>query len=69
MKIIHHNETKEFKNGECCVATEYALKDKDINGSVIELTGTYPISGRVVNTVCKELAYVIDGSGKIVIEG
>lgn len=50
------------------MAIEYPLEDKDINGAVIELSGRYPDTGRVVNLKCKEIAYVISGSGKIVVE-
>ena len=69
MKFISKNQTKIFKNSENCTAIEYPAGDKDINGAVIELTGRYPIKGRIVNLKCKELAYVIKGSGKIVVEG
>ncbi len=69
MKIIHKNQTKEFKNSEACIATEYPMGDKDINGSVVVVNGRYPEKGRVTNEKCKELAYIIKGSGKIVVEG
>lgn len=69
MKIIHKNQTKIFKNSDACTATEYPMEDKDINGAVIELKGRYPDKGRVVNLKCKELAYVIKGSGRLVVEG
>jgi len=69
MKVIHKSQTEKFKNSELCMATEYPLGDKDINGAVIELTGRYPEKGRVVNLRCKELTYVISGSGKVVVEG
>lgn len=69
MKIIHKNQTKIFKNSESCTAIEYPLGDKDINGAIIELDGRYPEKGRAVNTVCKELAYIIDGQGIISTEG
>jgi mannose-6-phosphate isomerase-like protein (cupin superfamily) len=69
MKIVHKNETKEFKNSDQCIAIEYPMGDKDINGTVGKINGRYPEHKRVVNTKCKELAYVISGSGKIVIEG
>src|SRR3989304_8555052 len=69
MKIVRKNETKEFKNSDQCVAIEYPLGDKDINGAVIKLNGRYPEKGRIVNTKVKEMAYVIGGLGKIVIEG
>lgn len=68
MKIIHKNQTEKFKNGDNCTAIEYPMGDKDINGAIVELTGRYPIKGRVVNLGCKELAYIIKGSGKVVIE-
>jgi len=68
MKFISNNQTKVIKNSENCLAIEYPAGDKDINGAVIELTGRYPIKGRIVNLKCKELAYVLKGSGKIVIE-
>lgn len=48
MKVIHKNQTKEFKNSEFCTAIEYPLGDKDINCAVIELNGRYPDKGRVV---------------------
>ena len=69
MKIVRKNETKEFKNSDQCTAIEYPLGDKDINGAVIKLNGRYPEKGRTVNTKVKEMAYVIRGRGKIVVEG
>lgn len=68
MKIVRKNQTKKFKNSDVCVATEYPLGDKDINGAVIKLNGRYPDKGRVVNLKCKELAYIIKGLGKIMVE-
>ncbi|MFH0942794.1 MAG: cupin domain-containing protein [Candidatus Beckwithbacteria bacterium] len=69
MKIIHKNQTKEFNNSDQCLAIEYPLGDKDINGAVIKLNGRYPNKGQVVNAVCKEMAYIIKGSGKVVVDG
>jgi len=68
MKIVHKNQTETFKNSDVCIATEYSLGDSDINGAVIELKGRYPDTGRVVNKKCKELAFIIEGSGKVVVE-
>lgn len=68
MKIITKNQTNEFKNSEVCIAFEYPLNDKDINGAVIKLNGRYPSKGRVVNNKCKELSYIISGLGKVVVE-
>lgn len=69
MKVVHRSQTKEHKNSDVCIATEYPLGDRDINGAVIRLTGRYPDEGRVVNRECKEMAYVIGGSGRLVVEG
>jgi len=68
MKIIHKDQTEKFKNSKNCMAIEYPLGDRGINIAIVELTGRYPSKGRVVNLKCKELAYVIKGSGKVVIE-
>ncbi|NOQ68241.1 cupin domain-containing protein [Patescibacteria group bacterium] len=69
MKIIKKNQAEVHKNSDACVAIEYPLDDKDINGAVIELNGRYPDKGRVVNSKCKEIAYVIKGTGKVIVEG
>lgn len=69
MKVVRYQATKKVQNGEHCVVSEYPLDDRAINGAYVELTGREPDEGRVVNTVCKELAYVISGSGSIEIEG
>lgn len=66
MKIVRANQAQEFKNSEACTAIEYPLGDKDINGAVIRLNGRYPEKGYVTNEVCKELVYVIEGSGRLV---
>ncbi len=69
MKVIRKNQTKRFKNSPVCIAHEYPLGDKDINGVVIELKGRYPDKGRVVNLKCKELVYLLDGSVLLEVEG
>jgi mannose-6-phosphate isomerase-like protein (cupin superfamily) len=69
MKIVKKDHTKIFHNSAVCSAIEYPIGDKDINGAVIELNGRYPDKGRVVNEKCKELVYVIGGSGALTVEG
>ena len=68
MKIIKKNQTFQYKNSDSCISTEYPLDVKDINKAIIKLNGRYPTKGRVVNNECKELSYILKGSGKIVIE-
>jgi len=67
MKINKNSDTKEYKLNDQCVAIEYPLVDKDINGAVIHLHGRYPDKGKTVNTKCKEMAYILKGKGKIVV--
>lgn len=66
MKIARKSETKVNKVGETCVAYEYRLLDKRVHGSLIEVTKRYPDVGFSRNDVCTELAYIIEGSGKLV---
>lgn len=68
MKIIHKEQTERVRNSKNCIAVEYPLGDIDINGAIIELTGREPDEGRVMNMECKELAYIINGSGRVVID-
>jgi len=68
MKTIKLEQTIENKNSDVCTAIEYSLHDKDINVAVIKLNGRYPESGRAVNIACKEVAYIIDGFGKLAVE-
>jgi EutQ-like cupin domain len=68
MKIIRQAQSIEVKNDDNCIVYEYPLGDRDINGAFAKLTWREPTKGRLVNTVCKELAYVIRGNGVVVIE-
>jgi len=67
--IIKKSERKEFKNSPVCTAYEYGHNDKDIDIAIIELSGRYPAKGRVKNTTSKEVAFVIEGKGKVEIDG
>lgn len=68
MKIIKKEQRKRFDNSNSCIAYEYSMEDRDINGAVISLSGRYPDKGWTVNEICKEMAYIISGSGKLVVE-
>lgn len=69
MRIVRKEEAVRFESSDKRVAFEYELGDKDINGAYIEISGRYPEENRVVNEVCKEIVFVINGSGKVVVEG
>jgi mannose-6-phosphate isomerase-like protein (cupin superfamily) len=68
MKEAKLERAKEFKNSDSCIALEYPLGDEDINAAVIKLNGRYPETGRAVNTNCKEMGYIVEGTGKLGVE-
>lgn len=69
MHILTKEESTKHQNSPDCIAYEYPIDNKDINGAIIELTGRYPEKNSGVNTVCQELVYVIEGAGSLKIEG
>ena len=70
MKVAYKQQTIERRHNEACRITEYHLgEESDINGVLATINGRYPLAGRASNLKCKELAYVCEGSGKLVIEG
>jgi len=68
MQIIKKSESIKHQNSKLCDAFEYPTKDKSISGALIELRGRYPSEGFVVNEECKEMGYVIKGSGRLIVE-
>ncbi len=67
MKIVRKHQAILHKNTETCYVYEYPTNDLDINGAVAHINGRYPEYGFAVNEKCKEMAYVISGSGNVVI--
>jgi len=48
---------------------EYDLPDKDINWCLCDVDGRFPEKGWALNKVCKEMVFIIEGNGKLVVEG
>jgi mannose-6-phosphate isomerase-like protein (cupin superfamily) len=69
MQVVCEAETQKFQNSKNCSVLEYAMNENEISGARIQLNGRYPDTGWIVNLQCKELAYIIQGSGKLVVEG
>lgn len=63
MKIIKLENAEKFKNGKSCNVLEYPFNDQDINIATATINGRYPDKGYAINTKCKEVIYVIKGSG------
>jgi mannose-6-phosphate isomerase-like protein (cupin superfamily) len=69
MRIVKRKDSKEIKNSETCIATEYPIDDKDINIALVKiLKDRYPQEGWAVNEVCKEMVFITKGSATITTE-
>jgi len=67
MKILHKNQSIERNNSNVCVVTEYPPVDQNFDFAIVNISGRYPNEQRAVNTQCKEMAYVQEGIGKVVV--
>lgn len=59
-------EGASFVNSPFCKGIGFAKEGASMDIAKIELTGRYPESGWVVNEVSYEMAYVMNGSGKLI---
>jgi len=60
--VVKKDKSKEFRNSNTCIATEYPTGDKDINIALVRiLDDRYPPKGWAVNSICKEMAYIVKG--------
>ncbi len=67
MKISLKHQSLEKKSSDACVITEHPLEDEMINVAIARVTGRYPTTGNALNQICKELAYIYEGTGKVVV--
>lgn len=67
MKIVKKDNVKEIKNSDTSSLLEYSieLNDKDMDFAINIITGRYPEKGYAVNEECKELVYVLNGTGTL----
>ena len=66
MKIVRKSETESFTNGPTCAGYGFPFGDRDIDVAIVIVNGRYPEEGYVLNEVCKEIAYILNGNGKLV---
>jgi mannose-6-phosphate isomerase-like protein (cupin superfamily) len=64
MKYIPKASAQKFENSSTCTVFEYG-GDSDLDGAVAIISGRYPESGWGMNTVSKEMVYVISGTGSL----
>lgn len=68
MQFIKKSNAVKGANSDKCKTLEYSFKDKDMDLGIATITGRYPENGFCVNTISKELIYVLDGNGKLYFE-
>ncbi len=64
MEYIHKSKTS-FYTGDGYSGMDYPMQDKDINFAVIKINSRSPKTGYQTNTSCKELLYILNGSGTL----
>lgn len=69
MKLSLKHQAKEKRMGNTCMVAETDLQHPHLNAAIATISGRYPDEKRVVNHECAEFAYVIQGQGKIVVNG
>lgn len=67
MEFIKKEEAISY-SGDGYSGIDYPSKDKDINFAVININGRSPKNGFQVNTECKELLYIMNGSGTMYLQ-
>ncbi len=67
MKIVKKYKAVSIVNSDTSKLLEYSveLNDKDIDFAINTINGRYPETGYCSNTKCKELAYILEGSGSL----
>lgn len=63
--LIKKSEAIEFKNSESCTVWEYDFPSENLGLATAFIDGRYPEEGRGTNLKCKQILFVISGSGKI----
>lgn len=66
MEIVKETQKRTIQPVSHVTIHEYETHDKEISGGVAVIKGRYPESGFVINQVCKELVYVLEGAGTLI---
>ena len=67
MRLVKRENAEVIKNSDTSSLLEYStqLNDKEIDFAINSVHGRYPETGYCSNKKCKELAYILEGTGKI----
>jgi|SRR3989338_3188938 len=67
MLVKKKDSVKEIGTKECSV-WDYRLPEKDLGISVQKITSRFPKTGWSRNSVCKEVCFILSGSGIVCVE-
>lgn len=65
MQAIKLKDAAKSSNSPVCKTIEYSFDDLDLDLGTATITGRYPDTGFCMNTVSKELIYVLEGKGTL----
>lgn len=65
MNIIPSSQTNKIQATPTTTIWEFVMEEKTISGAITQINGRYPEKGFAVNKDCKEIAFVVSGSGSI----
>jgi mannose-6-phosphate isomerase-like protein (cupin superfamily) len=69
MQISYKHQAIEIKNNESCIVTKPLIHDESMDFASVKINGRYPTARLATNKKCKEIIYVNEGSGKVVVDG
>lgn len=67
MKFVKNEDSEKIINSHTSYLKEYSkkLNDKDLDFCINTISGRYPEKGYVENLKCKEICYILEGTGSI----
>ena len=65
MQVWKKGDGFQFRNSDDCFGESFDVNGAPLNLAVITIKGRYPAKGHSYNEEAHEMAYVIEGSGKI----
>lgn len=67
--LITKNAAHKKENGNTCTVWEYDFQQQDVGFSYAHINGRYPTEGKVVNTACDLIYFVMSGECYIHVDG
>lgn len=65
MDILRFEDCERYRKNEACELYEYSSIGSEFDLAVVKISGRYPDRGYCVNSMCKEVIYIIEGKGSI----